>query len=74
MNQPIGSTTNWDISGQKPNPISCKEKKMVNEEILEMVRELLNKSESRSAELECSQDGYEFGVKDVIKILINLNN
>lgn len=40
-------------------------------EIIEGIEELHNKSESRSAELECGQGGYEYGLEDSIKSIKN---
>jgi hypothetical protein len=47
-----------------------------NQEIVKEIEEgckrLINNSDTRTSILECSQDGYEFGVEDVIKNLTQL--
>lgn len=40
-----------------------------DEEIEEKIGDLLNKSESRASELECSQEGYEYGLEDILSDL-----
>ena len=44
-------------------------KALKKEKMIEIIKKLHNNSEVRSAELECSQGGYELGLEDVLNSL-----